>query len=266
MTQFRVRRRDRFTTIDRTTVNDSRLSFKARGLLIWLLDKPDDWRCDSTQIAQAGTEGREAVRSALNELEAMGYLHRRKYRNAQGQWVSETDVYETPGSHQDGFSGVGFPTSGSPADGFPAAGRSGALTKTVNEDCDREDLAPTAQELAERDAHPSRAADPIYDAIVEACGMVYAEMTPQARKACGVATADIRRVLLAVGVTDAARQVAEVDARAREYRRRFTDAALTPHALAKHWGALKLLQPRQPVLSKSNQALVEAARQRGLAQ
>lgn len=256
MTQFRVVRRQRFTTVDRQTVNDSRLSFRARGILVWLLDKPDDWRCEARDIAHAGTEGRDAVLAALRELEALGYLSRVKRQNAGGQWVTDVHVYEVPDGTGDGFPGAGSPDPGGP----------GAITNTGTDDCDRKDLAPTAQELAERDAHPSRAADPIYDAIVEACGMVYAEMTPQARKACGVATADIRRVLLAVGVTDAARQVAEVDARAREYRRRFTDAALTPHALAKHWGALKLLQPRQPVLSKSNQALVEAARQRGLAQ
>jgi len=109
MTTIRVERRDRFTTVDRATVNDATLSFKARGLLIWLLDKPDGWRVRSDAIALATTEGRDSVRSALRELECAGYLTRTKCRDKRGRVRTETVVRETPGHTEDGFSGVGEP-------------------------------------------------------------------------------------------------------------------------------------------------------------
>lgn len=106
MTAIRVGRRKRFTTIDRKALNDSRLSFRARGVLAWLLDKPDDWTTTADSIASAGQEGREAVRTALGELETVGYLDRRKWREA-GRWKSEWTVFECPPQR---VSGAGEPT------------------------------------------------------------------------------------------------------------------------------------------------------------
>jgi hypothetical protein len=79
-------------------VNDQRLSFKARGILIWLLDKPDDWVTSAERIESQGMEGRKAIRSALKELEAFGYLARIKYRDQLHRWQTEWTVYENPRS------------------------------------------------------------------------------------------------------------------------------------------------------------------------
>lgn len=96
MSTIRVARRARYTTVAKGAVNDQSLSFRARGLLVWLLDKPDDWRVDSTTIARHGTEGREAVRTALRELEQARYLRRQRVQNPDGKWSTETVVYESP--------------------------------------------------------------------------------------------------------------------------------------------------------------------------
>lgn len=96
MTTIRVAARIKFTQIERDTVNDSRLSFKARGVLIWLLDKPDDWRSNSEAIAHNSIDGRDAVRSALTELETLGYLKREKSQDDKGQWMTIVTVYESP--------------------------------------------------------------------------------------------------------------------------------------------------------------------------
>lgn len=96
MTTIRVASRQRFTSIDRKTLNDSRLSFRARGVLAWLLDKPDNWTTNSDAIAAAGKEGRDAIRVALRELEGCGYLKRERVRGDRGRWFTETLIYERP--------------------------------------------------------------------------------------------------------------------------------------------------------------------------
>ncbi len=63
----------RYVAVANSTIRDTRLSFRARGVLAYLLSQPDDWNVSADRIAAAGTEGREAVRTALRELRAAGY-------------------------------------------------------------------------------------------------------------------------------------------------------------------------------------------------
>ncbi|MHC3367673.1 hypothetical protein AAI421_12135 [Rhodococcus aetherivorans] len=54
-----------FTILSNAAINDERLSFRARGVLIWLLSEPDDWRTRSDSIAgHSPKDGRDAIRSA----------------------------------------------------------------------------------------------------------------------------------------------------------------------------------------------------------
>lgn len=125
MSIIRVARRSRYAVVDQRTVEDAELSFRARGVLLWLLAKPDDWRCDSETIASAGREGRDAVRRALGELEAAGYLVREVRRGARGRVSTVVTVHERP---VDKSTGDGFPVVGAPVVGFP-----GPLPSTTTE-------------------------------------------------------------------------------------------------------------------------------------
>ncbi|WP_407107889.1 replication protein [Rhodococcus aetherivorans] len=88
---------DNFTILSNAVVNDGRLSFRARGLLVWLLSKPADWRIRSESIAaQSPREGREAIRTAMRELEQHGYLVREKVQDERGRWATIQTVYEEP--------------------------------------------------------------------------------------------------------------------------------------------------------------------------
>lgn len=127
MTTLRIARRRQYVRLDSRAVNDDRLSFRARGILAWLLEKPDDWSADSDSIAERGKEGRDAVRSALRELETCGYLMRRKFQDDSGHWRTETHVGEYP----DVFvTEDGIPVVGGPAVGLPVVGEPGAITNT----------------------------------------------------------------------------------------------------------------------------------------
>lgn len=156
MSTIRISKRDRFTVVDQSMLNDERLSYRARGVLVWLLDKPDDWSVRSNSIAGNGLEGRDAIRTALSELEAAGYLVRERKQTDKGFWTTETMVYEQPldidgnvprrvkgrsfsdsfkvKPTEDGKPVVGEPVVGEPAIGEPVVGNSGAITNTNNKD------------------------------------------------------------------------------------------------------------------------------------
>lgn len=78
--------------------NDTRLSWKARGILWYLLDKPDDWEVIVEDlINKSEVDGETVVRNALKELQQKGYIKRyqdRVSRGKFGRWI--TEVYELP--------------------------------------------------------------------------------------------------------------------------------------------------------------------------
>ncbi|WP_072814253.1 hypothetical protein [Rhodococcus zopfii] len=90
---------DNFSVLSNALLNDERLSFRARGLLAWLLSKPADWHIRSEAIAAASPlEGREAIRTVMRELIAAGYLVREKHRDADGRFSTIQTIYEVPGT------------------------------------------------------------------------------------------------------------------------------------------------------------------------
>ena len=90
------RRRDNFTIVSNTIVRDHRLSWKARGLLIYLLSQPDHWRASSAHLASISPEGIHAVRTGLKELEAAGYLRRARHQRPNGTWQTDNIIYDQP--------------------------------------------------------------------------------------------------------------------------------------------------------------------------
>lgn len=86
-----------FTTINNDILNDTELSFKAKGLFSYLWSLPDDWVYYETEVAKHSTDGRGSVRSGLKELEEKGYLKRGRERNEKGQLVNaDWQLADTP--------------------------------------------------------------------------------------------------------------------------------------------------------------------------
>ena len=76
-----------FTVIRNEVLRDTRLSYRSRGVLAAILSRPDNWRTSALQLSREGAEGRDAVLTALNELETFGYLARGKYALMMGLWI-----------------------------------------------------------------------------------------------------------------------------------------------------------------------------------
>lgn len=78
-------------------VEDTRLSFKAKGIMSYLLSKPDDWTIYQAEVAKASKDGKASVRSAFNELLELGYLTREVARKENGDFNGYTyTLYEIP--------------------------------------------------------------------------------------------------------------------------------------------------------------------------
>ena len=83
--------------LNRASAEDNTLSYKALGILTYLMSKPDRWETRLSDLVSRHTDGREKVRSGLKELERAGYIVRGQSRGEDGLYSSGTvDVYEKP--------------------------------------------------------------------------------------------------------------------------------------------------------------------------
>lgn len=90
-------RRRNFTQVANETLRDETLSWKARGILAYLLSLPDDWEVHVTELEKHATDGIAALRSGLEELENAGYVTRETVRDTKGRFASWTmTVFERP--------------------------------------------------------------------------------------------------------------------------------------------------------------------------
>jgi hypothetical protein len=101
---------DHYTRYDNRLLRDARLSYRARGLLVYMLSHEPDWRVTAETLSEHGREGREAIRTALIELEEAGYLKRSKHQDERGHWRTNSVISEVPES---GFPGAGEAAAGS---------------------------------------------------------------------------------------------------------------------------------------------------------
>ena len=94
----RAKHEKNYTVILNATIQDSRLSWKARGLHHYILSLPDDWDiCIAHLSEQSLNDGMAIVKSALKELETFGYLSKVRLKDDRGRFLKCVwDIYETP--------------------------------------------------------------------------------------------------------------------------------------------------------------------------
>ncbi|WP_274655591.1 helix-turn-helix domain-containing protein [Paenibacillus humicola] len=166
------KRENPYVMIDKYGLNDDRLSWKAKGLLAYLLSKPDDWQIYEKDLIKRSTDGRDAVRAGLRELEANGYLSRHQLRGEGGSFgTMEYIIYERPITETtvDGKSVHGeSPQTENPSTGKPSPENP---THTNNEltknDLKRIDCLGVSAEIAAtaESSHSEDELDPIYESL-----------------------------------------------------------------------------------------------------
>lgn len=85
-----------FDQIERKTIREERLSYRARGVLFRLLSNIDGFSMTATELANQSVEGRGAILSALKELRAVGYLVTTRLQDKQARWSTSNVIYDQP--------------------------------------------------------------------------------------------------------------------------------------------------------------------------
>lgn len=97
MAVFRVERTRDYTVMSNYHLRDKTLSLKAKGLLSQMLSLPEDWDYTLSGLSFINRESKDAIRSAVNELEAAGYIIRRQTTDASGKFAgNEYIIHESP--------------------------------------------------------------------------------------------------------------------------------------------------------------------------
>ncbi len=97
MATFRVNKSKNYTTINNTGLRDERLSWKAKGILAYILSLPDDWVFYMEEISNHAKDGIDSLRVGMKELKKFGYVRRFPVKNEKGKITNwETIIYEVP--------------------------------------------------------------------------------------------------------------------------------------------------------------------------
>lgn len=96
MTTYRHPDRQRYVKVDPTPIRSTPLSLAAKGLWVYMLDKPDDWTFAADRIAAdpAVAVGRGAVQTAMRELVGAGLVRFVRERDDRGRSRTRIDVRE----------------------------------------------------------------------------------------------------------------------------------------------------------------------------
>lgn len=85
-----------YSIINNEFLRCSALSWRAKGILAYLLMLPDDWDINLNEIMRHATEGERAFRNGWRELVAQGFVHRYPVHDGSRIVRWQTEIYEVP--------------------------------------------------------------------------------------------------------------------------------------------------------------------------
>lgn len=83
----RTKRTGNFTTVRNEYLQDVNLSWKAKGLITYIMSLPPDWQLNLSDLKKRSKDGRDATAAGLRELITNGYCQRYKIRGDGGTFV-----------------------------------------------------------------------------------------------------------------------------------------------------------------------------------
>ena len=88
---FRKSRKNGYTVIPNSLITDTRLSWEARGLLIYLLSRPKNWTVRKTDLERQSQANDFVVSRILKELEESRYIYREREHDEETgkfEWIN----------------------------------------------------------------------------------------------------------------------------------------------------------------------------------
>lgn len=86
-----------YVMVNKCYLENNKLSLKAKGLLTYLLSKPDDWKVYLQQLKNSSTDSRDSINSAMKELINKKYITRIRKPKEKGKFKGhDYTVYEKP--------------------------------------------------------------------------------------------------------------------------------------------------------------------------
>lgn len=131
MAIIRQKRKKRFSIIDNQVIEDKNLSWGARGLLEYMLSKPDDWKFYMSElITHSKSDGRDKTYGFMNELKEHGYVIRKQSRSSNGKFGNQ-DLIVTDVPFTD-FPDTAKPDTDSPDTAKPSLPNTDELNTDIN--------------------------------------------------------------------------------------------------------------------------------------
>jgi hypothetical protein len=197
---------DPYTRVPNVTVNDKRIDLKARGLLLFMLSKPDGWQFRERTLADHCGVSRAQIRTALQTLITFGYVKRITVQ-IDGMPRIETQVFDVSQS------------------------QGTEIVPTVVRNPDRPEPVPLSNTESAVKLNPSvdRKPDVLFDALCAVCGHEPSRLTPSERGRINRALKDLRSVNATPD---------QIRSAATKWRQTYPNATLTPNALATHWSRM----------------------------
>ncbi|MDS3961931.1 conserved phage C-terminal domain-containing protein [Staphylococcus epidermidis] len=124
-----------FVTVHKAFVFDNKLSAKAKGILLYFLSRPDNWRIYTSEVVKHMNDGQKSINSGIQELIKNKYVHRIQKRTNNGVFNGyEYLVYEKPTE-------MPFSANGLSANGFSENGKTeNRKGQTTNNNSTNNDL------------------------------------------------------------------------------------------------------------------------------
>jgi len=99
----RVHKKGNYSVIANNGAHDATLTWQARGILWYLLTKPDGWLVRTHDLVKQSPVGLKAVNTILKELEINGYLIRWCDRGDRGKFEWRSEIFESKQDAQEWY-------------------------------------------------------------------------------------------------------------------------------------------------------------------
>lgn len=96
MAKFTIEKNKNYTVMSNYHLQDKNLSYKAKGLLSFMLSLPETWDYSMKGLKAISKESIKALRNILLELENSKYITRIRKQDEHGKFYYDYSIYEIP--------------------------------------------------------------------------------------------------------------------------------------------------------------------------